>query len=80
MPQWADRKVTQDSSVLADAQFAVEDTIKLRGGKVGHIGRKTDKGNVTVQEMLVTLEGASAKDRLQIPVRTTVPRICCRRP
>ena len=43
----------------ADAEFAVEDTIKLLGGKVGHVGRVT-KGMFKVGDA-VTLEVAEAK-------------------
>ncbi len=46
--------------VLGDAQFVVEDTIKLRGGKVGHVGRLT-KGMLKTGDV-VTLK-VSAKDR-----------------
>ena len=45
---------------LGDAQFVVEDTIKLRGGKVGHVGRLT-KGMLKTGDV-VTLK-VSAKDR-----------------
>ena len=44
----------------ADAEFEVSDTIKLLGGKVGHVGRVT-KGMFKVGDV-VTLE-VSAKDR-----------------
>ena len=46
--------------VLGDARFIVEDTIKLRGGKVGHVGRLT-KGMLKTGDV-VTLK-VSAKDR-----------------
>ena len=45
---------------LGDARFVVEDTIKLRGGKVGHVGRLT-KGMLKTGDV-VTLK-VSAKDR-----------------
>ena len=45
----------------ADAEFEVSDTIKLLGGKVGHVGRVT-KGMFKVGDV-VTLE-VSAKDRV----------------
>ena len=45
---------------LGDARFVVEDTIKLRGGKVGHVGRMT-KGMLKTGDV-VTLK-VSAKDR-----------------
>ena len=45
---------------LGDARFVVEDTIKLRGGKVGHVGR-LPKGMLKTGDV-VTLK-VSAKDR-----------------
>ena len=50
-----------DTGVIrtADAEFVVEDTIKLLGGKVGHVGKVT-KGMFKVGDV-VTLEVDSAK-------------------
>lgn len=45
---------------LGDARFVVEDTIKLRGGKVGHVGRLT-KGMLKTGDVVILK--VSAKDR-----------------
>ncbi len=38
MAQWAVRKATRGVITSADGKFAVEDTIHLKGGKIGHVG------------------------------------------
>ena len=38
MQQAADRRQTQESSRTAEGEFKVEDTVKLLGGKIGHVG------------------------------------------
>ena len=64
-----------DTGVIrtADAEFKVEETIKLLGGKIGHVGYVT-KGMFKVGDK-VTLD----RKKEQIPARTTVQRICCRK-
>ena len=59
MQPWVDRKATRVRLHL-DAVFQVEDTIKLLGGKIGHVGRMT-KGMIKTGDV-VTLS-VHAADR-----------------
>ncbi len=72
-----------DSGVIAtkDAEFEVEDTIKLQGGKIGHVGTVT-KGifkvgdsvelRVNVQQRAATAKNHSATHLLQKALRTVL--------
>ena len=54
MQLWVDRPLIPVISVLQRVSSSVEDTVKMLGGKVGHIGRVT-KGMIKVGDT-VTLE------------------------
>ena len=76
MLPWVDRKEIKVSLRLGDAQFQVEDTIKLLGGKIGHVGRMTKGMIKTGDEVTLKVDAAGP---MQAPPRTTVQLICCRK-
>ena len=41
MPQWVDRKAIKAILQSAEGEFKVDTTIKLKGGKIGHVGVMT---------------------------------------
>ena len=59
-----------------DAEFTVSNTIKLLGGKIGHVGNVT-KGMFKVGDSVTF--GSCRKKKEQTHVRITVQHTCCRK-